>query len=216
VFSLARDEYFWADTGWNLPIHNKGAGRKPMDVAETGRFRALARLVHEGEMRRFVMEEDTLAGWWRKTMKRNIWLATLALAVGVLGPMPLAKSSSQKQEHPKAQPGTQLVAWTQDRKAEPMPSTQTTPPAQQQPDTQTPGTPAKAQQDDTKHRAARAFTGTIIKSGDVYVLQTSDNMTYQLDDQERARQYEGKQVQVTGSLDKNNDTIKVRDIKQAA
>jgi hypothetical protein len=150
-------------------------------------------------------------------MKRKRSLATLALAVSVLGPMALAHGSSQKQEHPKAQAGTELVAWTQDQKAEPMPSAQTTPPAQQQPETQTPSTPAKTQQDDTQKRpTAQAFTGTIMKSGDIYVLQTTDNMTYQLDDQDRARQYEGKQVQVTGSLDKSNNTIKVQDIRQAA
>ncbi len=56
----------------------------------------------------------------------------------------------------------------------------------------------------------------IMKSGDTYVLQTADNVTYQLDDQERAKQYEGKQVQVTGSLDKSANLIKVRDIKQTA
>jgi hypothetical protein len=50
----------------------------------------------------------------------------------------------------------------------------------------------------------------------VFVLKTSDNMTYQLDDQARAKEYEGKQVQVTGSLDSGSNTIKVQDIKQAA
>lgn len=156
-------------------------------------------------------------------MKRNMALSALVLALVVLELMALGQSSSQKQEHPKAQAGTELVAWTQDQRAERMPSTQATPPAQQQPDTQTPRTPAEGQQNDTaqqddaqKHPAAQSFMGTIMKSGDIYVLQTSDNMTYQLDDQERARQYEGKQVQVTGSLDKSTNTIKVRDIKQAA
>jgi len=55
-----------------------------------------------------------------------------------------------------------------------------------------------------------------MKSGDNYVLKTADNMTYQLDDQSRAKQYEGKQVQVTGSLDATNNTIKVQDIKAAS
>jgi hypothetical protein len=55
-----------------------------------------------------------------------------------------------------------------------------------------------------------------MKSGDTYVLKTADNMTYQLDDQARAKQYEGKQVQITGSLDSATSTIKVQDIKQAS
>ena len=38
----------------------------------------------------------------------------------------------------------------------------------------------------------------------------------QLDDQARAKQFEGKQVQVTGSLDSSSQTIKVQDIKAAS
>ncbi len=41
-------------------------------------------------------------------------------------------------------------------------------------------------------------------------------MTYQLDDQARAKEYEGKQVQVVGNLDASSNTIKVQDIKGAA
>jgi hypothetical protein len=149
-------------------------------------------------------------------MKGSISLATLALAAVTLAPIALAQSA-QKQERPKALAGTELVAWTQDQKAEPMPSTQTTPPPQQKPDQQTPSTPANGQQDDAhKTPAAQAFTGTVMKSGDTYVLKTADNMTYQLDDQARAKQYEGKQVQITGSLDSATSTIKVQDIKQAS
>jgi hypothetical protein len=155
-------------------------------------------------------------------MKGSISLATLALAAIALAPLAQAQSA-QKQQYPKALAGTELVAWTQDQKAEPMPSTQTTPPPEQKPDQQTPSTPATAQQpanapQDDAHKtpAAQSFTGTVMKSGDTYVLKTADNMTYQLDDQTRAKQFEGKQVQVNGSLDSSNNTIKVQDIKQAS
>lgn len=145
-------------------------------------------------------------------MIRNILLATVAFVAVMLAPMARAQNSTQG--HAKAQASKQLVAWTQDQKVQPMPATQPT--AKPQPDTQTPNTPTTAQQDDTqKQPAAQAFAGMILKSGDNYVLQTVDNITYQLDDQERAKAYEGKQVQVTGSLDKTTNTIKVHDIKQA-
>jgi len=160
-------------------------------------------------------------------MKGSISLATLALAAIALAPLALAQSAQKQQ--PKALTGTELVAWTQDQKAEPMPSTQTTPPPAQKPEQQAPSTPATAQQpapaqQDDAHKthdahktpAAQAFTGTVMKSGDTYVLKTADNMTYQLDDQTRAKDFEGKQVQVTGSLDSSNNTIKVQDIKQAS
>jgi hypothetical protein len=51
---------------------------------------------------------------------------------------------------------------------------------------------------------------------DHYVLKTSDNNTYQLDDQERAKEYEGKQVQVMGVLNSETNMIRVRDIKMAS
>ena len=147
-------------------------------------------------------------------MKKIVSLATLTLAALTLAPMVLAQSS-QKPDHAKMQPGTELVAWTQDQKTEPMPSQTTTAP-QEKPNTQTPSTPTGQADDSHKQPAAQAFTGTIVKSGDNYVLKTADNMTYQLDDQGRAKQFEGKQVQVTGSLDPTSSTIKVQDIKSAS
>jgi Protein of unknown function (DUF5818) len=145
-------------------------------------------------------------------MKKDISLAALTLAVLTLAPVVFAQSSHKQNP---MQPGTALVAWTQDQKSEPMPSQTTTAP-QEKPNTQTPSSPAGQADDAHKQPAAQAFTGTIMKSGDNYVLKTADNMTYQLDDQARAKQFEGKQVQVTGSLDSGSGTIKVQDIKAAS
>jgi hypothetical protein len=147
-------------------------------------------------------------------MKGKALLATWAFTAMALAPVMLAQSP-QKQQRPQAQAGTQLVAWTQDQKPNPMPSTQSTP-APAPPAAQTPATPTGQQDNTQKQPAAQSFSGTIMKSGDNYVLKTSDNMTYQLDDQTRAKQFEGKQVQVTGSLDSTNNTIKVQDIKSAS
>jgi hypothetical protein len=135
-------------------------------------------------------------------MKKIFSLAALTLAAMSLAPMALAQSET-KHQTPNLKPGTELVAWTQDQKTEPMPS-------------QTTSTPTGQADDTHKQPAAQAFTGTIMKSGDNYVLKTADNMTYQLDDQARAKQFEGKQVQVTGSLDSSSQTIKVQDIKSAS
>jgi hypothetical protein len=116
----------------------------------------------------------------------------------VISLTPIARAQSSAQEHTKSQTSKQLIAWTQDQKAVPVQDT-------------------TAQQGEMqKQPAAQSFTGMIVRSGNMYVLQTADNVTYQLDDQERAKEYEGKQVQVTGSLDKSANMIKVRDIKQTA
>jgi hypothetical protein len=128
-------------------------------------------------------------------MKRNVWLATVALVISLA---PIMRAQNSAQEHTKSHISKQLIAWTQDQKAVPVQDT-------------------TAQQDEMqKQPAAQSFTGMIVRSGNMYVLQTADNVTYQLDDQERAKEYEGKQVQVTGSLDKSANMIKVRDIKQTA
>lgn len=124
------------------------------------------------------------------------------LVTVMLGMVALATAWGQDATQARAHNGKSLAAWTQDQKAQPMP------------ETQVPNTPA--QDDMQKTPAAQAFTGMIVKSGESYVLQTVDNVTYQLDDQEKAKVYEGKQVQVTGSLDKSANMIKVRDIKQTA
>ena len=126
-------------------------------------------------------------------MERNVWLAMVVLAISLA---PIARAQNSAQEHAKSQKSKQLIAWTQDQRAVPVQDT-------------------TAQQGEVqKVPAAQAFTGMIVKSGHTYVLQTADNVSYQLDDQERAKEYEGKQVQVTGSLDKSANMIKVRDIKQ--
>ena len=59
---------------------------------------------------------------------------------------------------------------------------------------------------------SNSFSGTVVKSGDKYVLQVG-SMTYQLDDQDKAKQFEGKQVKVNGSLDKATSTIHITDIQ---
>src|SRR5205823_10736323 len=61
---------------------------------------------------------------------------------------------------------------------------------------------------------APPITGTVVKEGDKYVLQSS-GMSYQLDDQEKAKKFEGQQVKVNGDLDKSTKTIRVSDIAAA-
>ena len=66
-------------------------------------------------------------------------------------------------------------------------------------------------------QATKVFTGKITKDGDRLVLKDSaTNMTYQLDDQAKAKKYEGKDVKVNGSLDANSNTIHVDSIDSAS
>jgi lipopolysaccharide export system protein LptA len=84
---------------------------------------------------------------------------------------------------------------------------QTSPPATD-PQTQTAPAPGNA----TDTQAQTSFSGTVVKVQKHYALKT-DSMTYQLDDQAKAKQFAGKQVTVSGTLDKSTSIIRVTDIQ---
>ena len=63
--------------------------------------------------------------------------------------------------------------------------------------------------------AAKNFTGTIEKSGDKFVLK-AEKASYDLDDQEKAKSFEGKDVKVTGTLDAKTKTIHVENIEPSS
>jgi hypothetical protein len=87
---------------------------------------------------------------------------------------------------------------------------QNAPPAND-PQTQTaPAAPASA---DTQ--APSSFSGTVVKVSKHYALKT-DSGTFQLDDQAKAKQFSGKQVNVSGTLDKSSGMIRVTDIQPAS
>ena len=57
---------------------------------------------------------------------------------------------------------------------------------------------------------AQTFTGTIVKSGDKYVLQdTESGKTYDIDHQDIVGQHVGRKVRVTGTLDPDGKTIHI-------
>jgi len=101
-----------------------------------------------------------------------------------------------EQDHPHQQPTP-----------DPNPETQPTPnPTPSQPGQQaSPSSPAS--QD--KSATAQTFTGTISKEADNYVLKVSDSTSYKLDSQDQVQPFEGKRVQVTGTLDSSINLIHV-------
>jgi uncharacterized protein DUF5818 len=88
--------------------------------------------------------------------------------------------------------------------------------AQNQPG-QSPSSSAQQQQQQPPDtQAARSFEGKISKAGDKLVLQeSSTRQAYQLDDQDKAKQFEGKNVKVTATMDPNTNTLHVVDIAPA-
>jgi Protein of unknown function (DUF5818) len=63
---------------------------------------------------------------------------------------------------------------------------------------------------------AETFTGKIMKAGNRLVLSDAANRTtYQLDDQQKAREFVNKNVKVIGVLDTNTGVIRVSAIEPA-
>jgi hypothetical protein len=98
----------------------------------------------------------------------------------------------------------------------PRPQTQQPEPQTQQPAQQTP--PGQAGQDNPNTQAqtsqsagVQTFVGTVVKSGNKYVLQdaASDN-TYDIDHQDEVQKFEGKKVTVHGTLDANSKMIHIK------
>jgi hypothetical protein len=72
-----------------------------------------------------------------------------------------------------------------------------------------------AQQPDPNSAAEmKTFTGMIVKSGDNLVLADAENgTTFQLDDQQKAQEFVGKRVKVSGVLDNATGVIRVSAIE---
>jgi Protein of unknown function (DUF5818) len=73
-------------------------------------------------------------------------------------------------------------------------------------------------QPDTQKPAAetKTFTGKIVKAGDMLVLsEAQGKTTYNLDDQQKAKEFVNQDVKVTGVLDASTGTIRVTAIEPA-
>jgi hypothetical protein len=121
-------------------------------------------------------------------------------------------------QNPQSQPspalpsdilGPQLIAWSQTQTPQPVPQPlprRSVP----QPDQQPEGANPSAQQ---QQPTLQKFTGTIVKADGAYVLKVSTTNEYQLDDQEKAKKYEGKRVTVGGTLDAEGSSLHVINIE---
>ena len=80
-------------------------------------------------------------------------------------------------------------------------------PAQQQP---------RQQVDTGSGQTARNLEGKIVKSGNQLMFQeAASQTTYQLDDQDKAKQFEGKKVKVVATVDPTSNLLHVVDIASA-
>jgi uncharacterized protein YdeI (BOF family) len=123
-------------------------------------------------------------------------MATMALAMAL-------SAVGFAQQDQSAQPSTQPSASDTQNTQQPTADQQGTQPQ--------PSSPDQDSSSSMQANQTSSFSGTVVKAGGKYVLKTSD-MSYQLDDQQKAKKYVGQQVKVSGTLDNNTSTIHVSDI----
>ena len=76
--------------------------------------------------------------------------------------------------------------------------------------------PVQAPDSQTSAPETKTFTGKIVKAGDKLVLSDMESKTtYQLDDQQKAKEFVNKNVKVTGILDSSTGMIRVTVIEPA-
>jgi len=77
-----------------------------------------------------------------------------------------------------------------------------------------PQTQAQPSQDNMQQDDSKDFTGRIVKQGNKLVLRdASANVNYKVDDESKVKDYVGKQVKITGTLDTSTNVIHVDSIE---
>jgi Protein of unknown function (DUF5818) len=145
-----------------------------------------------------------------KKQFQSIWtLGTLALLLTAGVALNAQQSNSTPpatSTNPSAAPQSQPT-----QPSDPTAQQPATPPQAQPgqtPDQGTQAAPGTQAQPTTSASDNQTFTGTIMKSGDKYVLQdASSGKNYDIDHQDQVKQYEGKKVRVHGTLDASGTMI---------
>lgn len=139
-------------------------------------------------------------------------LATLAVVVGMISwgsalNAQTTPATPPDQQQPQTQPPmpdtppTQQTPQPTPRPDNP-PATQQQAPDQAQAPTSKAGTPTAT--------GSQEFMGTVVKSGDKYVLKDDAGKTYDIDHQDDVKKFEGKRVRVQGTLDASGTRIQVK------
>jgi outer membrane biosynthesis protein TonB len=148
-----------------------------------------------------------------KKQLRSLWFMSalaLFLIVGI--------GLNAQQATPPAQPPDAQAQQPSTPDQAPPPATTDQAQPSQTP-SQTPGqtpdqkgqTTPQASTESAQPSAVQSFTGTVVKSGDKYVLQDADTgNTYDVDHQDEVAKFEGKRVKVKGTLDASGKMIHIQ------
>ena len=74
--------------------------------------------------------------------------------------------------------------------------------------------PSTSQPTSSQSQSAKEFMGTIVKEHGALMLKDSTaDTSYKVDDESKVKDYEGKQVKVTGTLDSSSNVIHIESIQ---
>jgi outer membrane biosynthesis protein TonB len=158
------------------------------------------------------------------------FVATLAVVFGMISwgsafaqTAPSAPDQTPSQAQPAAPSTPDTPPSPQTPQTQPTPTPDNPPATQQTPSSQTPSqAPDQAQpqppsSDNGSSNAGAAaasdsqtFSGTVVKSGDKYMLKDDSGKTYDIDHQSDVAKFEGKRVRVKGVLDASGTKILVK------
>src|SRR5580658_2422319 len=151
------------------------------------------------------------------SMQRTTILAALSATWVLLSVTPLLLAQQIPPALPSDILGPQLISWSQQQRPQPVPQPLPEPPPQADPQpAQPPANPP------TERPEVRTYTGKIVKDlrTSKYVLKVAGDATYQLDDQNKPREYEGKEVKIigignlgSGNLDDSSHRIRVTSLE---
>ena len=126
------------------------------------------------------------------------WLTVLGLLS--VTPFVFAQESNPLPPNSSDILGPELIAWSEQHKPQPLPIPITGVPEQQPAVTQAP---------------QQVFKGKIKKERERYVLKLEGDSTYQLDDQQKVRSYEDRNVKIEGTWNENGRSVHVVSIQSA-
>jgi outer membrane biosynthesis protein TonB len=155
-------------------------------------------------------------------------IATLAVVFGMISwgsafaqtaPSTRDQTPSQAQPAPPSTPDTPPSPQTP--QTQPTPTPDNPPATQQPPSSQTPDhaqppssnngmPPAGSETGAAAASDSQSFSGTVVKSGEKYVLKDDSGKTYDIDHQADVAKFEGKRVRVKGTLDASGTKILVK------
>ena len=156
------------------------------------------------------------------------FIATLAVVFGLISWGSAFAQTTPSTPSDQATPQSQQAPTPDTPPSQQTPQTQPTPdtpPAAQQPPSSS-QTPDQAQTPNSQNNAPAAgasdngaaaassdgqsFSGTVVKSGDKYMLKDDSGKTYDIDHQTDVAKFEGKRVRVKGTLDATGTKIMVK------